>query len=616
MMPLNTELVVMAAGAPPAAFAIDLLKILACAGLVAAALGRLHIAVIPGFLIAGAIIGPGALGLIDDAESIQEITSVAIVLLMFGIGLHLDASVLRRGAVTIIAAGVLTTLGTALVATPVAMLFGLAWPSAVAVAMAVSLSSTAVVMRLLQQKREVYSSHGRLTFGVLLVQDLLVVIMLAVLPLLATAALKGREQASHDPSLVLPASAGAEGMAHSPPPIWVALVTVGLMIWLGKVLLPRFMTLIAKGRSEEILLVIAAAVALGASVLTGLVGLSPELGAFLAGFLLSATPFRYQLSGQISPLRDLFMAVFFTAVGLELNLTTIWPDLHWVLLGTVLVVGMKATMISTISWAVGVSAPIAARAGITLAQAGEFSLLIAASAISMGAIDDETGSVFIAVVVLSLIVTPWLETLGGYVSRRIMHVPPAPWFKVPAIGAAGVMPSPEQAAGQTPEEGADCPVGVTRPSQVIVAGFGPVGRACVERLDKAGVRSTIVELNALTVRTQAALGRSVVFGDITNPEVLENAGVDEAQAVLITMPDHEVMLRAVSMIRSLRPDIYIAVRASLVSWANRAKEVGANDVAVAEVSVAVALAEHAMKITNRDTPGATEPEPGDQATPD
>lgn len=592
---LNPELVVLAAGAAPAAFAVDLLKILACAGLVAAALGRLRIAVIPGFLIAGAIIGPGALGLIDDAASIQEITSVAIILLMFGIGLHLDASVLRRGAATIIAAGVLTTLGTVVVSTPVAMLFGLAWPSAVAVAMAVSLSSTAVVMRLLQQKREVYSSHGRLSFGVLLVQDLLVVIMLAVLPVLASAA--PQDAPGSD---MLPASEAANIIEHNPPPIWVALLTVALMIALGKVLLPRFMTLIAKGRSEEILLVIAAAVALGASVLTGLVGLSPELGAFLAGFLLSATPFRYQLSGQISPLRDLFMAVFFTAVGLELNLTTIWPDLHWVLLGTFLVLSIKATIISTISWAVGASAPIAARAGLTLAQAGEFSLLIAASAIGMGIIDDQTGSVLIAVVVLSLIVTPWLETLGGYTSHRIMHLPPAPWFKLPAIGEAGVRPSPEQAAGQTPEDGADCPVGVTRASQVIVAGFGPVGRACVERFDKAGIRSTIVELNALTVRTQAALGRSVVFGDITNPEVLENAGLDEAQAVLITMPDHEVMLRAVSVIRSLRPDIYIAVRASLVSWAHRAKELGANDVAVSEISVAEALAKHAMKVAEAE----------------
>ncbi|MFT5423501.1 MAG: CPA2 family monovalent cation:H+ antiporter-2 [Phycisphaerales bacterium] len=595
MMLPNPELVLLAAGTPPAAVVIDLLKILACAGLVAAALGRLHIAVIPGFLIAGAIIGPGALGLIDDAASIQEITSVAIVLLMFGIGLHLDASVLRRGAATIIAAGILTTVGTVLVATPVAMLFGLAWPSAVAVAMAVSLSSTAVVMRLLQQKREVYSSHGRLTFGVLLMQDLLVVIMLAVLPVLAAVVAKG-ESVSHDASQALPASGGAASLGHTTPPIWVALITVGLMIVLGKVLLPRFMTLIAKGRSEEILLVIAAAVALGASVLTGYVGLSPELGAFLAGFLLSATPFRYQLSGQISPLRDLFMAVFFTAVGLELNLTTIWPDLHWVLLGTLLVLSIKATIISTVSWAVGASAPIAARAGITLAQAGEFSLLIAASAIGMGVITDQTGSVLIAVVVLSLIVTPWLETLGGYTSRRIMHVPPAPWFKLPAIGEAVVRPSPEQVAGQTPEDGADCPVEVARASEVIVAGFGPVGRACVERFDKAGVRSTIVELNALTVRTQAALGRSVVFGDITNPEVLQNAGLDEAQAVLITMPDHEVMLRAVSVIRSLRPDIYIAVRASLVSWAHRAKELGANDVAVSELTVAEALAKHAMKV--------------------
>jgi len=593
---LDASPLLLGAGAGPAAFAVDLLKILACAGLVAALLGRLRIAVIPGYLIAGALIGPGAIGLVSDTDTVGEITSVATVLLMFGIGLHLDTSALRQGAASIVAAGALSTIATAMLATPIAMGFGLTPPEALAVGMAVSMSSTAVVMRLLQQQRELYSAHGRMSFGILLVQDLLVVVMLSLMPVLADMG-RGSEP-SPTPSVAIDeATTGIDAKT----PIWVALVTVALMIAVGKLVLPWFMQQVARGRSEEILLVVAASVALGAAVLTGLVGLSPELGAFLAGFILSSTPFRYQLSGQISPVRDLFMAVFFTAVGLELNLMGIMPQLHVVLFCTLLVLVMKTTVITGIAWGVGASMPVALRSGLTLAQAGEFSLLLVATGSGLGLLAGEVSSVLIATIVLTLIVTPTLDSLGVRFSGKIMHLPVAPWFKQAAIGATPVLADLED------DEDA-CPVEATEPCRVIVAGFGPVGRACVERLDKEGIACTIVELNPQTVRTQAALGRSIIYGDVTNPDVLERAGIDRAEAIIISMPDHEAMLRAVSIARRIRPDIDIAARANLLSGAMRAKELGANRVAVAEVAVADHLANHAIRIAlgHAATPEDTE----------
>ncbi|MFG0305154.1 MAG: cation:proton antiporter [Phycisphaerales bacterium JB040] len=584
---LDGPLSPLGAGGGPAPFAVDLLKILACAGLVAAVLGRLRIAVIPGYLIAGAIIGPGGLGLIGDSDTVGEITSVATVLLMFGIGLHLDTSALRQGAASIVAAGVLSTVGSAMLATPIAMAFGLTPPEAIAVGLAVSMSSTAVVMRLLQQKRELYSAHGRMCFGILLVQDLLVVVMLSLLPVLADMGPGSEPEAT--PSVAI--DEAASGYSASPP-IWLALVTVALMIAVGKLVLPWFMQQVARGRSEEILLVIAAAVALGAAVLTGRVGLSPELGAFVAGFILSSTPFRFQLSGQISPMRDLFMAVFFTAVGLELNLTGILPQLHVVLACTLIVLVMKTTVIAGVAWGVGASMPVAIRSGLTLAQAGEFSLLLVATAGGLGLLGAEVSSVLIATIVLTLILTPTLDTLGAGLSGRIMHLPVAPWFKQAAIGATPVLADIED------DEDA-CPVQAASPCRVIVAGFGPVARACVERLDREGISCTIVELNPHTVRTQAALGRSIIYGDVTNPEVLERAGIDRAEAIIITMPDHEAMLRAVSIARRMRPDIDIAARANLLSVAMRAKELGASRVAVEEIAVAEHLAKHAIRITTR-----------------
>ncbi len=299
-----------AGGAPGGTMAIDLLMILACAGLVAVVFGRLGIAVIPGYLVAGALIGPDAIGLVSDADEIKGIASLATVLLMFGIGMHLDASVLRRGAGTILTIGVVSTLATGAIMMLCSRLFALGMSESIVIGMAMSLSSTAVVLRVLQQRRELYTTAGRVSLGVLLVQDLMVIGMLAAVPLLDKAPTSIPIAASVDPDGALLALGDA------------ALSVAGVLgvVLVGKLVLPRIMHEASKSSSTEVMLVVAVAAALGAAVVTGACGLSAELGAFLAGFLLAGTPFRYQLAGQISPLRDLFMAVFFTTVGLRVDL--------------------------------------------------------------------------------------------------------------------------------------------------------------------------------------------------------------------------------------------------------------------------------------------------------
>lgn len=545
----------------------DLLIILATAALVSLAFRRLKIATIPGYLIAGAIFGPKAIGLVNDSSSISSIANVAIVLLMFGIGMHLDRRDLRSGFVPILAVGMISTALTASFGTPIAMLFGLSPTAAAAVAIAMSMSSTAVVLRILQQRRQLRQLHGRIAFGTLLSQDLAVVGAIAFMPVLAGLAENGSApEPDAEPARVLSVLASA----------FISIGAVGLMILFGNYVLPRVLAEAAKDTSHELLLVCSAAVGLGAAVLTGALGLSPELGAFLAGFMLAGTPFKHQLSGQIGPMRDLFMAVFFTAVGLALDLGVMLEFWWVVLLGVFAVMALKSLTIGITAWLLGAPPIVAGVVAVSLAQAGEFSLVIAKVAEANGLFGEQADrviAILIGIVFISLVLTPSMIARAKFIAGFSAGFPRSPLRR-------GVVISQDIQHEIEPES----------VKRVVVAGFGPVGRVVADKLAHAGCQITIVEINPETVRRQSSIGRRVIFGDITNEEVLHSAGVSGADAVLLTMPDDEAVFRATRHIRELNSTAFIAARTHYLSGAFLAKEVGANVVTVEELATADAMA--------------------------
>lgn len=545
---------------------LDLLIVLACAGVVTLLLSRLRVAAIPAYLLTGIAVGPSGLGLIASPESVEQVSQLALIVLMFSIGMHLDASSLRRGAASIVTVGVLSTLASTL------LIWGILTPTpmsnagALAAAMGLSMSSTAVVLRLLTQRRELQTTAGRIAIGVLLVQDLVVIAYLAFLPVMARAGagaadLHGPVQPSH----------WSERLSG----VMLAIGVVSAMIVVGRLALPRLLREASRRAGGEVMLVLTAAVGLGAATLTAAMGLSAELGAFIAGFLLAGTPFKYQLSGQLAPVRDLFMAVFFTAVGLQVDLGAVAPVWWVVPAGVAVLIALKTLVIWATGWAVGAESGLAGRAGVTLAQAGEFSLVVFGIAGGLGLLTAEENSVLVAVVIASLVVTPALIAGAGGVVPAFGRVGRPPWRAKDAISDSDGV-----------EAGS--------PTRVIVAGFGPVGRACVTRMEEAGVPCVIVELNPTTVREQAAQGRRVIFGDIANPDVLEEAGVDHAEAVVLTLPDSDATMQAVRTVRMLRPDVHIAVRVAVQLRADTARRLGADLVVVEESVSAIALAEHVL----------------------
>lgn len=561
--------------------ALDLLAILSAAGLVALVARKVGLATIPCYLIAGAIIGPHALGAAGVGEGGSEgISSLATVMLMFTIGLHLDINGLRGGLVSIALVTVISAALTVLVAWPVGMLFDLSPPAALAVGMAVSISSTAVVLQILEQKREIHLVQGRTALGVLVLQDMLVPLLMAAVPLLAAWA-GGSDR--HGPP---------QSTSKIASEALIAIGGVSALVIVGRMALPRILR--AAAFSQEVLLVVSAAVALASAVATAALKFSPELGAFLAGFLLASTPFRYQLAGMLAPLRDLFLAIFFTAIGLELSIQTLLSGWWIVILATLATVVGKGLLTGVTAWAAGASGAVAVFLALSLAQGGEFSLVLLAQARAANILTVNQTALAIATIVVTLMITPNLMQLARRLMPAARRVPPAWWIRKSMLRDATAHPQVEPEPGAAADNAGESTGGPALGSLAIVAGFGPVGRAVADTLEKRGVIVTVIELNPRTVEKQHAMGRSIVYGDAGIPDVLHKAGLDRAEAIVLTMPDEEAVLRACRVIRQNKPDIFIAARLNVLSKALQAMQQGADHTVVEELATAEAMAKQVI----------------------
>jgi len=354
----------------------------------------------------------------------------------------------------------------------------------------------------------------------------------------------------------------------------ISLGGITVMIVGGRFLLPRVLAFVAKVGSSELVLVVSAAVALGAAIGTSVIGFSPEMGAFLAGFLLAGTPFRYQLSGQLAPMRDLLMAVFFTAVGMDVSPGMVGSHVFVVIAGAAGLLVLKTLCIGLTSWSAGLAGRSSLLTGVYLSSGGEFSLVILSAAGAAGILESEQIGTCIAVVILSLVAEPLLVGPANSLSVRLVGVKPPPWARTSSLSTM----EPAEESHATPAQ-----------RHVIIAGFGPIGRTLADRFSVLDIPFTVIELNPRTVQRQATLGRLIVYGDVTNPDVLESAGIEHADAIILTIPDDEATLRACQAIRGVAPDVFIAARTNFLSGKFLAHQLGADLVTVEEIATAQAM---------------------------
>jgi monovalent cation:H+ antiporter-2, CPA2 family len=564
----------------PSVYVLNLLAVLATAAVVAIAMQRMRLAAIPAYLVAGAIAGPGALGLVQSAETLESIANLAIVLLMFGIGLHLHLTVLGSNLGRMVAAGVSSCALSIATGWPVAMLFGLSAPAALALCMALSLSSTAVVLRLITDRGELRHATGQLALSILVVQDIAVLAMLAAFPAIARWASSANAQMAGIEVDVL------EDWGVFFRESGIRIGGIALIIVVGKFALPRILREAARGKSGEVMMIVSVAIAIGAGVAAQALGFSMELGAFLAGFLLSNTIFRHQLSGQIAPLRDLFMAVFFTTLGMRLQ-PAMFVESWWIILvGGAVMTLLKAISIGLVCWSLGATAAAAVAVGIALAQGGEFSLVLIGAARDQNILTETQATNTIAIVVISLIFTPALVEIGARFAKRWCSFKAAPWIRT------AIDHRHEQAQPRVHEED----------RRIIVGGYGQVGHAIGQALQELKIRYTVIEVDPDRAHAAAGAGCNILFGDVSNTELLESAEIDQADALILTMPNESAVLAACAVARRRNPRLFIVARMELERHSRQAHEVGANVIVVEELQTALAMRDAVLNHFNSEIP--------------
>ena len=508
----------------------DVLVILLAAVVVVSVFRRLRASAVLGYLVAGALIGPHGLGLIRDVGATAILGQFGLVFLLFSIGLELSIERLVALRRYVFGLGAAQVVVTTLIFWAVLRALGLDGGAALIVGSGLALSSTAVVLQILVERRELSTPHGRVAFAVLLLQDLAVVPLLTLVPLLA------RREAS-----VLTALGGAFLKAAA------ALIVI---LALGRLALRPILRLVARNGTPELFTGIVLLVVLGVGWLTEQVGLSMALGAFLAGLLMAETEYRPQVEGDIQPFRGLLLALFFMTVGMGLNLDLLreqWLVLVGLLFALLLV---KATVLLLLSRAFGLSLAVAAAIALMLAQGGEFGFVLFSLAQQAGAISAHTAQLAVLVVGLSMAVTPVLLTSSREVLRRLERP----------------LDQPHDALVADTSE---------MNEHVVIAGFGRVGQTLGLLLDSRFIRYVALDLNAELVAEARRRGLPVFYGDASRADVLKAAGIERAQMAVSTLDDPELASRAVHVLRRLRTSMPIIVRAHDAADCERLVRAGA-----------------------------------------
>ena len=539
-----------------------------CAGVFFEAVG---VSAIIGYLLAGVLLGPSGLDLVGGHEDqIALIAELGVALLMFGIGLEVTPGRLKAFGWRGMLVGTLQICLTLVTVAVASMIFGISWPTAIVLGAIIALSSTAVVVRLLVDRSELDAPHGRDALAILLTQDV------AVVPLLILTGVLGGNQDT---------SASAQ-LGHA---VLGMLIIVGVLCFAGIVVLPRVLAASILRRNRDLAIVLAIATCLVSAWGSHALGLSPALGAFLAGLLLARTSFSRQIRADTSALRALFLTLFFASVGLLADLWWLGRGSNLLLLLAVLVGGLAIKLTATFL-AIRMSGgrrKIGLEAAICLAQFGEFSFVIGSLARSGGILDEDLFQATITASLLSLLATPILVARCRPIADRVEQamIRTRIWKTRPIA----------QETPSAPPSG-----------HVIMIGYGPAGEEATHLLQHAGIRVYVIDLNPNLAARARKAGIDTIVGNASQRDILEHAGIDNAAAVIVTIPDTEAVITAVAQARSLNPDAVIVVRARYERRSEEIRAAGADNVIGEESAVGTLLGTMAVsRITGM------EPEPVD-----
>ena len=528
----------------------DLAVVLAIATMVAFLFGKLRLSAVAAFLVAGAILGPTGAGLVSETGMVDALAEIGIVLLLFTIGLEISLSGFGKMRRQVLWAGGGQLFATILLTLAIMMLFGSPAPEAIFVGFVVSLSSTAIVLKVYADRLEIDSLHGRLSSGILLFQDMAVIPMMLLIP-----SLRQWETARFSVVLLTLAKAGAG---------------VGALLLMARFLIPRLLKEIIRLNSREILAMTVLLVCLGTAWIANRFGLSLGMGAFLAGMVIADSDYVHEIAAQVLPFRDVFNGIFFISVGMLLNLPFLLGNLPLVLAMVAAVAAIKAITAAGTVRALGFPWRVAAVTGIGLVQIGEFSFLLLSQGYRESLVGPSQYQFLLAVTVLTMTATPFLMDAAPWIARR--------WERLVIRGPAFPETGEEAAIRKTGME-----------NHVIIAGYGMNGKNLARVLKSTRLPYVVVDLNDFQVREGRAAGEPMFYGDVHRPEILDRLGAARARILVLAISDPMATRRAVAIARRSNPDLFILVRTRLVADVDDLIALGANAVIPEEFETSVEI---------------------------
>ncbi len=534
----------------------DGLVLLSLSVLVVWVLKRIKLPPILGYLFVGTLIGPYALAWLPESDTIQALAEIGVVFLLFMIGLEFSISRLIAMKTTVFGLGSVQVIISTLTGGTIVWLTGVDWKAALVVGGAMALSSTAIVAKQLTDQLEMQARHGQLAIGILLFQDLAVVPLLVIIPILAM---------GQDQSLTVP--------------ILIALVkgvfALIIMFQAGRWLLRPYYHLVAETHSAEIFTLATLLVSLTAAWLTNQLGLSLALGAFMAGLMLSETEYKNQIQADIRPFRDVLMGLFFISVGAQLDVTVIIKEWFWVgLLTSGLIVG-KGGVIVLLALLAKYEFPVAFRTGLVLGQAGEFGLAVLIVAISNNLLSLQETQPIIAASLLSMLISPILIRYNSHFTDKLFH----------RVYKSGLNAPPKELVTACE----------TISKHVIICGFGRIGQNLANILREMNINYVALDLDHTLIREAWEAGENVFFGDSTHREILHKAELERASALIITFDDALISEKIIQAARSINSDIPIIVRSKDDQYMDRMHDMGASNVVPESFEASMMLAIHLLQ---------------------
>ncbi|HUL42124.1 MAG TPA: monovalent cation:proton antiporter-2 (CPA2) family protein [Burkholderiales bacterium] len=530
------------------------LILLAAAVLVVVLFRHLKLPALLGYLLVGIVIGPHALSWIPEARETRYLAEFGVVFLMFSVGLEFSLPKLLTVRRTVFGLGAAQVGCSMLIVMLGSLAVGLNWQAGLALGGALAMSSTAIVSKMLADRLELATQHGRQIVGVLLFQDLAVVPLLIIVPALA------------EGSRVTVALGFAAVKA---------LVVLIVILFVGQRLMRAWFHLVARQKSSELFVLNVLLITLGLAFFTEKAGLSLALGAFLAGMLISETEYRYQVDADIRPFRDVLLGLFFVTIGMLLDVRIVLQN--WVAVSSVLVLVLllKALLVAGLSRAFGSPPGVALRTALCLAQAGEFGFVLLWQAAGVQLLSPAVLQVVLAAMLLSMLAAPFIIEKSEHL---VLHFSGAEWMNR-AMQLHNI-------AVQT----------MAQEQHVIICGYGRSGQNLARFLEQENIRFVALDLDPQRVKEASAAGEQVVYGDAGRHEVLVAAGLMRAKALVVAESNVQLALKILSHVQKVRPYLPVLVRTVDDSDLDRLKQAGATEVVAEIMEGSLMLASHALML--------------------